>query len=276
MKISKQERILIVVFLVAAIIGVGIFVFILPNFNKISDNNKQLASVNKQYADINKQLEHESTIDNEISQAYEDGKNLADKFFNDLTEYEADEIMRKFIANGKDITIDGLTISPFSTQALSVSVFSPTEVTYPLKDFANTVVETPDKETDFSKLSTRELVMYAKKLQATLLAASEPVTVGSVTVAFTAHSNKLQNLHDFADLLYSGVYEKNGDGKTVSIASLSYQMEENTSTNSGESNASSGDYTMEFSVNLLCIQPVADPFAAITAQPNKRLLTSKK
>ena len=259
MKISKQERILIVVFLVAAIIGVGIFVFILPNFNKISDNNKQLASVNKQYADINKQLEHESTIDNEISQAYEDGKNLADKFFNDLTEYEADEIMRKFIANGKDITIDGLTISPFSTQA---SVFSPTEVTYPLKDFANTVVETPDKETDFSKLSTRELVMYAKKLQATLLAASEPVTVGSVTVAFTAHSNKLQNLHDFADLLYSGVYEKNGDGKTVSIASLSYQMEENTSTNSGESNASSGDYTMEFSVNLLCIQPVADPFAA--------------
>ena len=262
MKISKQERILIVVFLVAAIIGVGIFVFILPNFNKISDNNKQLASVNKQYADINKQLEHESTIDNEISQAYEDGKNLADKFFNDLTEYEADEIMRKFIANGKDITIDGLTISPFSTRALSVSVFSPTEVTYPLKDFANTVVETPDKETDFSKLSTRELVMYAKKLQATLLAASEPVTVGSVTVAFTAHSNKLQNLHDFADLLYSGVYEKNGDGKTVSIASLSYQMEENTSTNSGESNASSGDYTMEFSVNLLCIQPVADPFAA--------------
>lgn len=276
MKISKQERILIVVFLVAAIIGVGIFVFILPNFNKISDNNKQLASVNKQYADINKQLEHESTIDNEISQAYEDGKNLADKFFNDLTEYEADEIMRKFIANGKDITIDGLTISPFSTQALSVSVFSPTEVTYPLKDFANTVVETPDKETDFSKLSTRELVMYAKKLQATLLAASEPVTVGSVTVAFTAHSNKLQNLHDFADLLYSGVYEKNGDGKTVSIASLSYQMEENTSTNSGESNASSGDYTMEFSVNLLCIQPVADPFAANNTQPNKRLLTSKK
>lgn len=80
MKISKQERILIVVFLVAAIIGIGIFVFILPNFNKISDNNKQLASVNKQYADINKQLEHESTIDNEISQAYEDGKNLADKF----------------------------------------------------------------------------------------------------------------------------------------------------------------------------------------------------
>lgn len=262
MKISKQEQILIVVFLVAAILGVGIFVFVLPNFNTIGTNNKQLADVLSESQELDVHLQHATTIDTEITDAYNEGKDLANRFFDDLTEYEADEIMRKFIANGKDITIDGLTISPFSTQALSVSVFSPTEVTYPLKDFANTVVETPDKETDFSKLSTRELVMYAKKLQATLLAASEPVTVGSVTVAFTAHSNKLQNLHDFADLLYSGVYEKNGDGKTVSIASLSYQMEENTSTNSGESNASSGDYTMEFSVNLLCIQPVADPFAA--------------
>lgn len=264
MKISKQERILIVVFLVAAIIGVGIFVFILPNFNKIGDNNKQLASVKQEYQDILTKLEHESTIDTEISQAYEDGKNLADKFYNDLTEYEADEIMRKFIAKGKDITIDGLSISPFSTQALSVSVFVPSDVTYPLKDFANTVVETPDAETDFSKLSTRELVMYAKKLQATLLAASDPVTVGSVTVSFTAHSNKLQNLHDFADLLYTGVYDdsiKGADGKplgkAVDIASISYQMPD---TASGD-NSSESDYAMEFSVNLLCIEPVADPFA---------------
>lgn len=266
MKISKQERILIIVFLVAAIVGVGIFIFILPNFNKIGDNNKQLTSVKQQYQTILTQLEHESTIDGEISQAYEDGKNLADKFFSDLTEYEADEIMRKFIAKGKDIKIDGLSISPFSTQSLSVSVFSPTEVTYPLKDFANTVVETPaDTQTDLSKLSTRELVMYAKKLQSTLLAASDPVTVGSVTVSFTASSNKLQNLHDFADLLYSGKYDdsvKDADGnvigKAVSVSAISYQMTENSS--NGESGAAS-DYTMDFTVNLLCIQPVADPFA---------------
>ena len=79
MKISKQERILIVVFLVAAIIGVGIFVFILPNFNKIGENNKKLTSVKAEYSDILTKLEHETTIDTEISQAYEDGKNLADK-----------------------------------------------------------------------------------------------------------------------------------------------------------------------------------------------------
>ena len=50
MKISKQERILIVVFLVAAIIGVGVFVFVLPNFNKIGANNKQLATAKQEYS----------------------------------------------------------------------------------------------------------------------------------------------------------------------------------------------------------------------------------
>ena len=98
--------------------------------------------------------------------------------------------------------------------------------------------------------------MYAKKLQATLLAASDPVTVGSITVSFTAHSNKLQNLHDF-----SGEYEKNGKAKAISIGSISYAMGETAKADSGE-NSSESDYTMEFSVNLLCIQPVADPFAA--------------
>lgn len=266
MKISKQEQILIVVFLVAAILGVGIFVFVLPNFNTIGTNNKQLAAVQSESQELDVHLQHAATIDGEITDAYNEGKDLANKFFDDLTEYEADEIMRKFIAKGKNITIEGLSISPFSTQALSVSVFAPTEVSYPLKDFANTVVETPeDAQIDLSKLTTRERIMYAKQLQSALLAASEPVSVGSITVSFTAHSDKLQNLHDFADLLYTGKYDDsikdaNGDvlGKAVSISSLTYQMEE--SKNSGdESTAATNGYAMEFSVNLLCIKPVANP-----------------
>ena len=67
MKISKQERIAIICFLVAAILGVGIFVFVLPNFNKIDTNNKQLTAVKQEYSDILKQLEHTSTIVDEIS-----------------------------------------------------------------------------------------------------------------------------------------------------------------------------------------------------------------
>lgn len=276
MKISKQERILIICFLVAAILGVGIFVFVLPNFNKIDTNNKQLTAVKQQYQEIQNHLKHAETIDEEISKAYEDGKNLADTFYDDLTEYEADEIIRQFITTfnkqeGKNVTIDGLSISPFSTQTLSVSVFNPTEVTYPLKEFANTVVEQPDTDVleEISGMSTRELVMYAKKLKATLLAASEPVTVGSISVSFSVHSDKLQNLHDFVDMLFSGKYDEKLPAKATYIGSVDYQMEENDKTTSGENTADSGDkgttsgdkgYSMEITVNLMCIKPVADPF----------------
>ena len=279
MKISKQERIAIICFLVAAILGVGIFVFVLPNFNKIDTNNKQLTAVKQEYSDILKQLEHTSTIDDEISKAYEEGKNLADTFYDDLTPYEADEIMRQFIATfnkqeGKNITIDGLSISPFATQTLTVSVFRSSEVTYPLKEFANTVVEQPDTDVleEISSMNTRELVMYAKKLQATLLAASEPVTVGSITVSFTVHSKKLQDLHDFVDLLFSGKYDDKLPAKATYIGSVSYQMEEkegstdtsdNTATDdttSGSAGTGKDDFSMSISANLLCIKPVSDPF----------------
>lgn len=278
MKISKQERILIICFLVAAILGVGIFVFVLPNFNKIDTNNKQLASVKQQYQEIQTHLKHAETIDEEISKAYEEGKNLADTFYDDLTEYEADEIVRQFIATfnkqeGKNVTIDGLSISPFATQTLTVSVFNPTEVTYPLKEFANTVVEQPNSDVleEISSMSTRELVMYAKKLKATMLAASDPVTVGTVAVTFTVHSDKLQNLHDFVDLLYSGKYDEKLPAKATYIGSVDYQMESTDKTASGTNTADSGDsgtgtvskdsgYSMEITVNLMCIKPVADPF----------------
>ena len=52
MKISKQEQIFIIIFIVAAIIGVGFFVFILPNFNNIEVNNKNLASAKTKYAEL--------------------------------------------------------------------------------------------------------------------------------------------------------------------------------------------------------------------------------
>lgn len=276
MKISKQEQIVIIVLLVLAILGVGIFIFILPNFNNISVNNKNLDSVKEEYAELEAKLEHEKTIDDEIKAAYEEGKDLANTFYDDLTPYEADEIMRQFIAKGKDITISGLNISPFSTETLSVSVFTPSDVTYPLKDFADTVVTADEEEKiGAESLSATEKAMLAKKLTATKLASSEAVTVGVADIKFTATSNKLQNLHDFTDMLNEGIYDEKilgSDGKpqrkATFVNGVVFQITEKNAADKaaeGESEdaaQTSGVYTMEFNVKMYCIKPVADPFAA--------------
>ncbi len=283
MKISKQERIIIVCLLVAAILGVGIFLFILPNYNNIGANNKTLAAAKEEYQELQTKLEHEATIDDEIKAAYEEGKDLANTFYDDLTTYEADEIMRQFIAKGKDITVDGLSISPMSTETLSISVFMPTEVTYPLKDFANTVVTQDEEAVDIESMTPRELVIYAKKLVSTMLALSEPVTVGCTSVSFTASSDKLENLHAFADLLNAGVYDEKivgADGKpqrkATYVNGVTFELSDksSTQTTSGDkegteanqddqqssSSSGSGKYSMSFNVKLYSIKPVADPF----------------
>ncbi len=278
MKISKQEQLFIIIFIVAAIIGVGFFIFVLPNFNNIEVNNKNLTSAKNKYAELQKKLEHEATIDAEIDAAYAEGKNLADSFYDDLTTYEADEIMRQFIARGENITVDGLSISPFSTSTLSISTFTPTEVTYPLKDFANTVVQQEEETLDITKMSKRERLMHLKQITAASLAASESVTVGSITVSFSAHSDKLENLHAFVDLLNEGVYDENikdKDGKpqrkATYMSSVAFQMnenekkeEENQTQTPAENNTSDKDkkdqgYSMAFSVQFFCIKPVANP-----------------
>lgn len=292
MKISKQERIIIIVLLVLAVLGVGFFVFIMPNINKIDTNNKNLQSKQTEYEELVTKLEHEKTIDDEIKTAYEEGKNLANTFYDDLTTYEADEIMRKFLAKGKDITIDGLSISPMSTSTLSVSIFAQNEVTYPLKDFANTVVTNNEPEMpDIKSMNTRQQVMYAKDLMATVLALSENVTVGSTTVSFNIYSDKLENLHNFVDLLYEGVYDDtilDAEGKpqrkATYISAVTYELpdkagtptdnnesategenENNAETSTQENNDSKKDgYVMQLSVQLFSIKPVADPFAQQT------------
>lgn len=297
MQMSKQERIIIIVLLVLVILGVGIFVFILPNFNNIDVNNKNLATAQSNYSSILEKLEREKTIDSDIKAAYEEGKDLADGFYNDLTTVDADEIMRQFIAKGKDIRISGLDLSPFSTEALSISVFAPSEVTYPLKDFSNTVIGGAAEETvNVENMSERDLINYAKEVMALALAISEPVTVGVANVSFTAYSDDLQNLHDFADMLNEGVYDDtivDADGKpqrkatylngaefeltdkSADITINAYgnasnvpteSVEEETSDTSSEATSGAqdtdqfGKYSMDFNVKLYCIEPVADPF----------------
>ncbi len=280
MKLSKQERIFIIVFIVAAIIGVGFFLSVLPNFNQIEVNQKNLDTKKKELADKQQQVLRLDTIDADIMAEYEAGKDLADAFYVDLTPVDADEIIRQYIAKGKDITIEGLDISPFTTKTLGISVFTETEVTYPLKDFANTSgKDEEDEAVDFEALETREKIMYAKKLEALRLASSEPVTVGSINVTFDARSDKLENLHALVDILNDGLYNEDiKDRKATYMSAIEYELpdksgaenkeDQQTGTenpDAGNTNVGTGDgqshngYKMTFSVDFYCIKPVEKP-----------------
>lgn len=306
MQMSKQEKIIVFVLLVLVILGVGFFMFILPNFNDIDKNQKNLDAANSSYSDILSQLEREKTIDSDIKAEYEIGKDLADGFYNDLTPVEADEIMRQFIAKGNDIRINGLTVGPMATEALSISLIGSPTVSYPLKDFSQTMInDTAVSAVDPDSMTAREKLMYLKDAMSMLLALSEPVTVGVSTVSFTAYSDELENLHNFADTLNAGIYDDtivdedgNPQRKATYLVAANFELAEKSSeilTNaydgangsapesvesSQESsvptdNAGWGRYRMDFTVKLYCIEPVADPFGGNTESAADTTTTSE-
>ncbi|MCH5324441.1 MAG: hypothetical protein J1E39_04435 [Eubacterium sp.] len=298
MQMSKQEKIIVFVLLILVVLGIGIFVFILPNYSNIEINQKALDNVNSQYSEILSRLERENTIDDDIKTAYDVGKTLADAFYDDLTPVEADEIMRQFIAKGNNIRISELKVGPMATENLSISVIVPGSVTYPLKNFANTVITGSGTESvDLSTMSERERFNYAKQLFASLLSISEPVTVGVSTVSFTAYADELQDLYDLADILNEGIYDEtivdedgnpqkkatylNGakfelsdkssailtsafadvnGGTAPSEQEVTTESAEESNTSSQDENSAWGKYKMDFTVKLYCIEPVADPF----------------
>lgn len=281
MKISKQEQTFIIFFIVAAILGVGFFMYVLPNINAIDVNKNHLQSKKSEYTKMQDEIEKGANLKEQIEQAYQESKNLSASFYDDLTTYEADEIIRQFIANGKNITIDGLSVSPFSTSTLSISVFRPTEVTYPLKDDANTIGNNANEEEkeDIEKLPKRVVEEIMKSKNATELSTSSTITIGSIDVSFTAHSDKLENLHEFVDSLNAGIYDesiKGADGKpqrkATYMKSVTFEMSKSADDNSAnnnqtaegadapQQNVSSDDgYGMQFTVTFYCIKPVSEP-----------------
>lgn len=283
MKISKQERAIILILLVVIILSVGIFTAVWPTYSNIEASRNSLKKTESERDELMTTLQRETTIDDEIKEAYQKGKNLADAFYPDLTTEEADTIIRKFITNfsksdaKKALKIEGISVSGLTTETLSVSIYSEQEVTYPLKDFANTNVTQQDEE----KAPASEIEkLRAYKLNNMLaLAASEPVTVGCVQLSFTASAENQATLHEFIDYINKGIYDEtivDIDGKpqrkATYLTGANFVMAEASKSGSTPTTPNVDDQTsatntpaevptMDFSINLYCIEPVADPFA---------------
>ncbi|MBE6901440.1 MAG: hypothetical protein E7478_03110 [Ruminococcaceae bacterium] len=206
MKLSKQERIGVLIIAVAIIIGLGIFFFIVPKFKEVGVNKALLES---------KQVEYQAAVDksnlkdglkNDVIAAYEEGRDLADMFFEEMTPYELDAEVRTFLEyakkNDHNVVVESVNVSPASTATLSVSFFEESELTYELKTYA-TQGQQPTKE---------ELDAEARR--ATLMSQlSQAQTVGASTATFTITALNAEEIVAFID--YINAYEKEEDGKKI-------------------------------------------------------------
>ena len=215
MKLTKQERIGIFIIAIIVILAVGIFMFIVPKFETIGESNK---SLDNKRAELSAAVEKQSTKDplkKQVIDAYENGENLADMFFTDMTAYEADMEFKKLVDQlESNVLIDEYTIGVPGTASLPTSFYIENDVQYPLKIYATQGVEASEEEQ--AAAARREVLM--NKL-------GSEQTVGAISIQVTVKAIDNEELLKFADEVNNYEVQEAG-GKTRKAVMLSgYALE---------------------------------------------------
>ncbi len=217
MKLSKQERIAVLVIAVLIILGVGIFMFIVPKWEQVSNTQKSLDGKKAEYQTVLDTAAKKDGLKDEVIAAYEAGRDTADMFFEEMVPYELDNETRAFIKycqdKGVNMVVDSLNVSNPAVSTLAVSFFEDgTEINYDLKQYATQGQS--QSEEDLEAAARRQILM-------TQLAGSQQVAAS--TVSFTINVLEDQEYLDFVDLVNEYIKEENGKEirKAVMIDGLS-------------------------------------------------------
>ena len=201
MKLSSKEMIILAVFLSIVIIVAGLFLFILPEYEKIEPNKNSLQAEKDALDQIYASLARESTIDQEIDDAIKQANTISLSFYDELTTHEADVIVRE-ILEATNMSTKSLTLNDYATATLTVTDYVEMLVTYPLKEYSGFVDDRINAEELAAAISYdedgnlivpeefKEKYEQALKEYMTALLSTQSQTVGAITVNFTIEGTR--------------------------------------------------------------------------------------
>ncbi len=135
MNLGKIEKTIIAVLVIGAIIGFGIFLFVVPSFQKIEKADKRYDSLLAEQQTIYEKLERENTIDDEIKTAKKESEELEGSFYPDLTTYEATEATLAYL-KACNLDTHSISVSEMETYELMLESYEDVIVEYQLKTYS--------------------------------------------------------------------------------------------------------------------------------------------
>ncbi len=270
MRLSKQERIAVMVILVIVIIALGVFLFIVPAAQKIGVTNQNLANKQSEYDAALAKRATKGLLKDQIIEAYKEGEHIADMFFPEMKSYEADAAAREFIQQCEaNIIVTELSVSNPGTATLSTSFPTETEVTYSLKQYATQGVAIDE--------AVAKRMERIANLQAAL---GSSQTIGSSIVNFTVKAENQEELTKFVDEINNYIRNENGvDTRKALMLSSGYSItyddvsekydnySEEEATEPGENENEDGEYkSLQVSLIFYSIERMQDPQPQLGAQ----------
>lgn len=245
MKLTGKEMTILSVFLSIVIIAVGLFLFIMPAYESIEPNRQKLDAAKAERDQIYESLAREATIDQEIQDAIEQANTLSLSFYDDLTTYEADVIVRE-ILDATNMSTNSLMLSSYTTATLTVTDYIETVVSYPLKEYAGYAasaagIENSDVQYDengniiIPDEFTEDDLESALKNYLIALLSTQTQTIGSITVNFTVSGTRgdfLKFLDYIADLERATI---------INSANVSYTAAAAADTNNNDNNGGAAE-----------------------------------
>ncbi len=216
MKLSKQERIGALIVLAVVILALGAFMLIKPKFEEAGRTKETLAQREKELASAEERQKLKVPLRKDIEKEYQEGEHLADMFFPELSSYDADNAFREFIKQlDFPAVVEEVTVEEPSTETLSVSFYTPTEVEYALKTYVTQGLEPSEEEL---KVEQRNLALQQ--------ALSQSQTIGASRVSFTITTLTYDDMWKFIDAVNNYMVQE-GDSsekirKAISIGSAGY------------------------------------------------------
>jgi len=146
--LSKNEQIVIFVLTFLVIAVAGTIFFVMPSRSAVNSNKTLRAD---KQAQLHQLQEDYSTgkvdqLEAEVTEAYNTGNSVSVSFYEEMSEYQADRVLRNFLKDVKDpytdykdsanIDTDNLVLTGLATETFALNMFVPPEITYPIKDMA--------------------------------------------------------------------------------------------------------------------------------------------
>lgn len=189
MKLSKQERIGALVILAIVILALGAFLLIKPKFESAASTKETLAAKLVELKDAQDKAARKGPLRDQILEAYKEGEHLADMFFPELKDYEADNALREFLLGcTSNVVVEEVEVGEPETGTLSASFYAPATVEYALKTYATQGVEATEEE---AALQARQAAIMS--------ALSNSQEIGASTVSFTVRGLTNEDLIAFCD-----------------------------------------------------------------------------
>jgi hypothetical protein len=130
---NEQTALCILAFLVIAV--VGLFVFLLGEYQKIAPNRAVLQAKEQELAKLEEDygLPAFERVEKDILDAFNDGKDASSVFYEEeLRNYQADKLIQE-ILDDAGFDIDNLGISELNTHGLTMSIFRLEDILYEIK-----------------------------------------------------------------------------------------------------------------------------------------------